>query len=161
MNVYIRFLFVLLSINSFAQESHLISNNWNQLNDQFTTQNTEYYIIDIKEIKPSLSFLNREITSINNHTLPEIDLGIDIRKQGLQDESSIMLELPKNRFIQPDYVLSIPKTPKRNFTISGGLYSNISNSNNTGSNGNIKNIAYKDASLYTGIYCPLTGVPLN
>ncbi len=161
MKLYIGFLLALFSIGCFAQEKPSVQINWNELNNNFPIHNIDYYTIQLKQIIPSLSFFREKTTSINNHSLPEINLAIDIRKQGLRDESPIMLQLPKNQFIQPDYVLSIPEAPKGNFTISGRRYTNDSNSSSTGSNRGVKNIAYKDASLYTRLHYPITGLPLN
>ncbi|WP_299311900.1 hypothetical protein [uncultured Aquimarina sp.] len=139
---------------SYGQEKTSFSLAWDEMSTHLS-ENDFTYTIEHKEITPSLSFI-RPTISASNYQLMEINLSIDLRKQYLKNDTPILL-LPENKFIQSDYAVSIPTTAtKRNakITITGnGGY----NSNNSG----IKNTAYKDASAYTGIYCPVTGLPLT
>jgi len=159
MKILFIFLLSCISIISYGQEKPLLTIDWETWNTQLI-ENDSRYTLEHREITPSLSYI-REIISTGNYFLMEINLSVDLRKQHLKNEAPILL-LPENKFIQSNYAFSLPSTENQNqnnlrFTITGnGGY----NTNNSG-NGNIKNNAYRDASTYTGIYCPVTGIPLT
>ncbi|SEK55850.1 hypothetical protein SAMN04487910_0816 [Aquimarina amphilecti] len=159
MKILFGFLLSCISLISYGQEKPVLTIDWETWNTLVAENNTQYDIAH-KEIIPSLSHV-REIISTGNYVLMEINLAVDLRKQHLSNETPILL-LPENKFIQSDYAFNLPGTTNQNqnnlrFTITGnGGY----NTNNSGK-GNIRNNAYRDASTYTGIYCPATGVPLT
>ncbi|AXT54991.1 hypothetical protein D1815_04180 [Aquimarina sp. AD1] len=148
-----------IGLISYGQEKPSLTIDWETWNTHIA-DNSSQYTLEHKEITPSLSYI-RELISTGNYVLMEINLSIDLRKQHLENETPILL-LPENKFIQSDYAFSLPNSTNQNqnnlrFTITGnGGY----NTNNTGK-GSVKNNAYRDASTYTGIYCPVTGVPLT
>jgi len=156
MRIFIGLILVCLSYTSFGQEKPTFTIEWEELNTQLSEIN-DRYTIEHREIIPSLSFISQRIAT-SNHYLMEINLAVDLRRQHLKNDAPILL-LPENKFIQSDYAVSFPTSTQSNFrvTVTGnGGY----NSSNT-SNGGIKNNAYRDAASYTGIYCPVTGVPLT
>ncbi len=137
MRIFLALVIGFLSFLSYAQEKTIqsISIEWEQLS-------------------APLSFTNKE--SINTkYQLLEVDLSVDLRKQYLKKNTSFM-QLPENKFVQPEYNVAIPHPNQRKvgFTISGNGYS----PNLSGNTGGIKNTAYKDASLYSGAFCPITGL---
>ncbi|MHA7059134.1 hypothetical protein ACWGOQ_0018045 [Aquimarina sp. M1] len=156
MRIFLGLLFTSFCCITFAQEKVSLSIEWETLNTQLSENHNRYSIVH-KEIIPSLSHTRPEI-SIGHYRLMEINLAVDLRKQRLKDETPILL-LPENKFIQSDYAVSIPTKTKNdiNITITGNGNGGY-NSNTT--SGGVKNTAYKDASTYTGIYCPVTGLPL-
>ncbi|WP_299216714.1 hypothetical protein [uncultured Aquimarina sp.] len=159
MKILFVFLLSCISLISYGQEKSSLTIDWETWNTQLI-ENDSQYALEHKEITPSLSYL-REIISTGNYFLMEINLAVDLRKQHLKKDTPILM-LPENKFIQSDYAFTLPSTTTQNqnnlrFTITGnGGY----NANNNGK-GSIKNNAYRDASTYTGIYCPVTGIPLT
>lgn len=153
-----------ISFYSYGQERPSYLLEWQEWSDSLSEDILSTYTIAQTEIIPSLSFINQYNVS-GNYQLMEIDLTRDIRKQHLRPDTP-MLQLPENKFIQSDYALAIPTATNSNrngLTITGsagGYGINGYNSSTTNTYG-IKNTAYKDASFYTGVYCPVTGVPLN
>lgn len=150
-----------ISFISFGQEKPEKRIGWKKIGTYISDEHAQYRIPQIKII-PSLSYI-RQIAP-QNYQLMEINLDIDLRKKENRNHTPI-LQLPENQFIQSEYsaTLSVaPKTNTRSFRVTGGVgydstFYNNQRSNN--SNGGIKNNAYKDVSLYTGIYCPATGLP--
>ncbi|WP_299437080.1 hypothetical protein [uncultured Aquimarina sp.] len=147
-----------MSFTSFGQEKPTFAVEWEELNVKIS-ENTDMYTLEHREITPSLSYISQRIAT-GNYYLMEINLAVDLRRQHLKNDAPVLL-LPENKFIQSDYSVALPTTTsvQNNFRVSitgNGGY----NSSNT-SNGGIKNNAYRDASSYTGIYCPVTGVPLT
>lgn len=137
MRVYLILIISILSFSTYSQEKTIksISIEWEKLG-------------------APLSLINKEIVN-NKYQLMEVDLSIDLRKQYLKKNStSSFMMLPENKFIQSEYNVAIPQSNQRNvgFTISGYGYNGNRNT------GGIKNNAYKDASLYSGAYCPITGL---
>ncbi|MBW1297244.1 hypothetical protein GBO31_17150 [Aquimarina litoralis] len=135
----------------------MIKVTWEALEAKFSENNSKYSL-EHQEITPALSYI-RQIIATGNYQLMEINLAVDIRKQHLDNETPILL-LPENKFVQSEYNIAFPTAVQQgalrvSITGNGGY-----NSSNT-SNGGIKNTAYRDASTYTGIYCPVTGVPLT
>ncbi|KAA1245059.1 hypothetical protein [Aquimarina sp. RZ0] len=163
MKTFFALLLGCLSFISFGQEKPSYILEWQELSDSLSEENVSIYTITQREIVPSLSFI-KQYAVTENYQLMEVDLTKDIRKQHLRPDTP-MLRLPENKFIQSDYTIAIPTATNREhtgLTISGsaggyGFNGYNFSTNNTG----IKNSAYKDASLYTGVYCPVTGLPLN
>ncbi len=99
--------------------------------------------------------ISQKETTAQKYKLLEVDLSVNLREQYLRKNKSMMY-LPEKQYIQPEYNVAIPQSnsdSKVGFTISGNGYN--SNLNTTGG---IKNTAYKDASLYSGAFCPITGL---
>ncbi len=115
---------------------------------------TDKISIPWEELSAPLTITKNELKT-KKYQLQEVDLSVDLRQQYLRKNTSIML-LPKNQFIQTEYnvVISQPKISNTGFTISGNGYS----SSNLNNNGRIKNTAYEDAGLYSGAFCPITGL---
>ncbi len=92
--------------------------------------------------------------SVEKYELLKVDLSVDLRKQYLKENSLPIMYLPENQYVEQEYTIAFPQsnTNTPNFTISGNGYNSNSN------NGGIKNTAYKDASLYSGAFCPITGL---
>ncbi|WP_405206808.1 hypothetical protein [Aquimarina sp. LLG6339-5] len=159
MKIFPILLLSFISLTCYGQEKPLLTIDWETWNTQIVN-NSSQYTLEHKEITPSLSYI-RELISTGNYVLMEINLSVDLRKQHLENETPILL-LPENKFVQSNYAFSLPNNANQNqnnlrFTITGnGGY----NANNSGKGG-VKNNAYRDASTYTGIYCPVTGVPLT
>ncbi|MDH7445760.1 hypothetical protein [Aquimarina sp. 2201CG14-23] len=157
-NIFFGLLFSTVSFVSFGQEKPIYIVEWEELDNKLSEEEL-YYVIELKEITPSLSFINQRIAT-GNYQLMEIDLTIDLRTQHLRKDSTDFLQLPENKYIQSDYALAIPSglnERRGRITITGSGGYNSSSTNN----GGIKNTAYRDAGSYTGIYCPVTGVPLT
>lgn len=159
MRIFFGLFLVCIGFTSFGQEKPTFAVEWEELNVKLS-ENDDKYVLEHKEITPSLSFISQRIVT-GDYYLMEINLSIDLRTQHLRKDNTPFLQLPENNFIQSSYALAIPNSlqEEKSFriTITGnGGY----NSSNT-SNGGIKNNAYRDAGSYTGIYCPVTGVPLT
>ncbi len=156
MRIFFGLLLVCFSSTSFGQEKPSFRVDWAKLNVQLS-ENDYRYTLEHKEITPSLSYLHQKIIT-GSFYLMEIDLTVDLRNQHLKNKTPILL-LPENRFIQSDYSVAIPTTERNSarITITGNGGYNSSSSNS----GGIKNNAYRDASTYTGIYCPVTGLRLD
>ncbi|WP_299241260.1 hypothetical protein [uncultured Aquimarina sp.] len=154
--IFLGLLLACIGFTSYGQEKTSFSISWDEMNTHLS-ENDFMYTIEHREITPSLSFI-KPIVSVGTYQLMEIDLSVDLRKQHLKNDTPILL-LPENKFIQSDYAVAIPSTVKSNarITITGNGGYNSSNTNN----GGVKNTAYRDASTYTGIYCPVTGLPLT
>ncbi len=158
MKFIISILLVFVCFISFAQENSIQKINWEELNENIHTIDTRY-TIEYREILPSLSFI-KPIIVPDQYTLMIVDLTVDIRKKHLRDETPI-LQLPENKFIQSKYNVELPDhTQQRTATITITGSGGYSNNRYTNTNG-VKNNAYKDASEYAAIYCPVTGVRLN
>ncbi|MFD2562533.1 hypothetical protein [Aquimarina rubra] len=155
-----RIFFVLLlggfGFMTFGQEKPSLAIEWESLNAQLSESYTQY-TIEHQEIIPSLSYI-RSIVSTGNYQLMEIDLTVDLRRQLIKDDRPMLL-LPENKFVKSDYYVAIPTIEKSDasITITGNGGYNNSNPNN----GGVKNTVYEDASTRTGIYCPVTGLPLT
>ncbi|MDY8135673.1 hypothetical protein [Aquimarina sp. 2201CG5-10] len=152
MRVFTTLFLVLISIYSYGQDNPTYIVDWEELNAILSEDNISY-TIEFEESIPSLSYVSKNIQT-QKYELMEIDLSVDLRKQELGDKAS-MLILPKNNFIQPNYTVAIPtqSQPNSNFRITGngGFGSSTSN-------GGVRNTVYKDASLYSGAFCPITGI---
>ncbi len=111
--------------------------------------------IEWEQLSAPLSLNTKSSSEINKYKLLEVNLDIDLRKQYLRKDTSSMMILPENKYIQSDYYVAIPGPQNKNFsfTISGN-----GNSSSTNNSGGIKNTAYKDAGLYSGAFCPITGL---
>ncbi|WP_378173467.1 hypothetical protein [Aquimarina sp. SS2-1] len=144
------------SFMTFAQEKPSLIVEWESLNAQLSENYTKY-TIEHQDITPSLSYIRSRIATGNYH-LMEIDLTVDLRRQRIKDDRPMLL-LPENKFVKSDYYVAIPTIEKRDasITITGNGGYNNSNPNN----GGVKNTVYEDASTRTGIYCPVTGLPLT
>ncbi|MBQ0733185.1 hypothetical protein [Aquimarina celericrescens] len=107
-----------------------------------------------EQLGAPLSLVN-DNSNINTYQLLEVDLSVDLRQQYLKKNASPMMLLPDNKSIQSEYNFSFPQPKKGNvgFSVSGNGYNA-----NVNSTGEIKNTAYKDASLYSGAFCPITGL---
>ncbi len=109
-------------------------------------------IIEHIEITPSLS--NRrvpELMDLQQISLKEIDLTVDIRKEAFRDKRPLVL-LNNDRRISPTHKIQFNRqkeTSGISISVSG------SGSNNSNNAGKIKNIAYKEAT--GGIFCQATG----
>ncbi len=108
--------------------------------------------IEWEQLSAPISFANKELKT-SSYQLMEVNLDIDLRQQALRKPATMFLESPKSKAISPKYNIGIPQSKTSGFSISGRGYN--PNANTTGG---IKNIAYKDASLYSGTYCPITGL---
>jgi len=156
MKIFFVVLLGCIGFTSFGQEKPVLTLEFEEL-DVKLAKDISNYTITYREIIPSLSFITQTIAT-GNYYLMEINLSVDLRKQHLKNDSPILL-LPENKFVQSEYAIAIPTATKNNnnaritLTGSGGY-------NNT-NNGGIKNNAYRDASTYAVIYCPVTGVPLT
>lgn len=115
----------------------------------FYSQENPQYELSWKTSVPALSHINKQEIKTTKYHLMEIDLAVDLRKQALHQDSS-PITLSQNQFITSSYNVAIPKNQ---FKVS----INGNNSYNP-NNGGIKNNAYKDASLYSGAFCPITGI---
>ncbi|GAA4271767.1 hypothetical protein U6A24_14355 [Aquimarina gracilis] len=139
MKIFLVFIFSLLSFLSFGQERTI-----------------QTISIELEQLTAPLSLVDTDVIN-NKYQLMEVDLSVDLRKQYLKKNTPLML-LPENKFIQQNYNVAIPGAPtnqrKVGFTISGNGYNSSLNRNT----GDIKNNAYKDASLYSGAFCPITGL---
>ncbi len=135
MKIFLIALITSISFLSYGQENaiHSIAIEWEQLS-------------------APLSVAKKELKT-EKYQLLEVNLTIDLREQYLRKNTSIMY-LPPNQFVQSKYNVAIPqpKTSKMGFTVSGNGNTNLNTT------GRIKNIAYKDASLYSGAFCPITGL---
>jgi len=160
MKLFVGFLIGCISFISFGQEQPSRTISWEELDATIAKRSLNYVLI-YQEITPSLSYIRQGIVT-GNHTLIEVNLAVDIRKQHLEKDTPMLL-LPENKFVQSEYDVAIPSNLQTNtnnlqlrITGSGGY-----SSRSTNNPGGIKNNAYRDASTYTRIYCPVTGVPLN
>ncbi|TSE04070.1 MULTISPECIES: hypothetical protein [Aquimarina] len=108
--------------------------------------------IEWEQLSAPISFANKALPT-TTYQLMEVNLDIDLRQQALRKPATMFLELPKSKIVSPKYSVAIPQPKTSGFTISGSGYNP-----NTNAAGGIKNIAYKDASLYSGAYCPITGL---
>ncbi len=106
-----------------------------------------------EQLGAPLSLVN-DNSNINTYQLLEVDLSVDLRRQYLKKNASPMMLMPDNKFIQSEYNFSFPQPKKGNIGFS---FSGNGNNSNLNSVGRIKNTAYKDASLYGGAFCPITG----
>ncbi|GAA0720358.1 hypothetical protein GCM10009430_20440 [Aquimarina litoralis] len=157
MRFFIGIFLVCFSFSSFGQENPSLKISWEAIGDHISEIDAKY-TLEHKEITPSLSYIRKTIAT-GNYQLMEINLAVDLRKQHLKNETPILL-LPENKFVQSEYNVAIPTaTPQSAFRVS--ITGNGGYNNSNTSNGGIKNNAYRDASTYTGIYCPVTGVPLT
>ena len=110
------------------------------------------YSIPVIELKPTLSYI-KEIKSETNFQLTEIDLTRDLRKEALKDQPSMMIvEKPKYKTIQGNYNVAIPDS---NFKVYVNQF-NTDRLNNRVYTSGLQNNAYKDASAYSGLFCPVT-----
>ncbi len=117
---------------------------------------TDKISIPWEELSAPLIITKNELKT-KKYQLQEVDLSVDLRQQYLRKNTFSIMHLPQNKFIQAEYnafILQPKKTNSVGFKISGNGY-NASNLNN---NGRLKNTAYKDASLYSGAFCPITGL---
>lgn len=161
MKLFFGFLIGCIGFISFGQEKQPTrAISWEALDAIVAKRSLDYTLI-YQEIVPSLSYIRKGIAT-GNYTLMEVNLAVDIRKQHSEKDTPLLL-IPENKFVQSEYHVAIPSTIQNNtnnmqlrITGSGGY--NRRSTNNTGG---VKNNAYRDASTYTGIYCPVTGVPLN
>ncbi|RZS93693.1 hypothetical protein [Aquimarina brevivitae] len=116
-------------------------------------QELQEYGIPIPEVRSSLSNL-KEIKSETNFVLTEVDLSRDLRREAFRDQFSMVLEeKPKYKTVTPNYNIAIPESNVK-------VYINAFNTdrlNNRTYTSGIKNNAYKDASTYSGLFCPQTG----
>ncbi|MEW7291908.1 hypothetical protein [Aquimarina sp. 2304DJ70-9] len=138
MKVFLTILIGTISFLTYGQENTITSITiaWEQLNTP-------------------LSLVKEESKAVDKYKLIEIDLSIDLREQYyMKKNTAPIMYLPRNKFVSTSYNIAIPqpKTGSIGFTVSGNGY----NSNNNA--GGIKNTAYKDASLYSGAFCPITGL---
>ncbi|MBQ4819153.1 hypothetical protein [Aquimarina sp. MMG016] len=141
----------------FGQEQRIKKVDWQKLSEN-TVNLVAKYSITYTENKPSLSIIKSPI-KLSKYTLTPLDFTVDLRKRQLSSEPA-MLQIPKNKFIQPEYKVALPSI----FPEKTGSFTISSNGNFTGrptNSGELKNTAYKDASEYTAIYCPITGARLN
>ncbi len=112
--------------------------------------------IQLEKLGAPLSFITKNTPETSKYQLQKVDLSIDLREQYLRKKNKVTtMYLPENKFVNAKYNVAIPQpqTKRTSFSISGNGYGN-SNTNSSG----IKNIAYKDASLYSGAFCPITGL---
>ncbi len=120
----------------------------------YAQENTiESISIEWEQLVAPLSLHTKSVP--NKYQLLEVDLSVNLREQYLNKDASSLMILPENKFIQPNYNVAIPqpKTKNTGFSISGNGYNS-----NLNTSGRIKNTAYKDAGLYSGAFCPITGL---
>ncbi len=137
MKVFLTILIASISFLSYSQENAIKS-----------------IAIEWEQLSTPLSLVKEESKAVGKYQLLEIDLSVNLREQYyMRKNTAPIMYLPENKFVSTSYNVAIPqpKTSSIGFTISGNGY----NSNNN--SGGIKNTAYKDASLYSGPYCPITG----
>lgn len=108
--------------------------------------------IEWEQLSAPLSNANKELKT-TTYQLMEVNLDVDLRQQGLRKQATMFLDLPKSKAISSKYNVAIPQPKLSGFTVFGSGYNP-----NTNTTGGIKNTAYKDASLYSGAYCPITGL---
>ncbi|WP_024769267.1 hypothetical protein [Aquimarina macrocephali] len=134
MKVFLAILIGGISFLSYGQEDvpHTISIEWEQLSAPL--------VMNKKELKTK------------KYQLQEVDLTVDLRQQAFKKSYTMYIDSPKYKDISSKYNVAIPQPKTSGFRLSGNGY-------NTNTNiGGIKNTAYKDASLYSGAFCPITGL---
>ncbi|TPN89032.1 hypothetical protein [Aquimarina algicola] len=117
--------------------------------------------IEWEVLSSPLRMTPQEISTTNTvYHLQEVDLSIDLRKKALRNEEFMFVKASPVQSNSDKYNFTVSKPKKSSgFSISGR--SNLSSLQNNTNSGEIKNTAYKDASLYSGAFCPITGLPLN
>ena len=97
--------------------------------------------IEWEELSAPLSIEKSE-SKISEYQLLEVNLSVDLRKQSLSKDYTMLLDSPKYKDISSIHTVSSSKSKSSRFTISGSGYNFNTNT------GNLKNNAYKDASIY-------------
>ena len=109
-------------------------------------------IIKFEELSMPLAFAKKEVNT-KKYQLQEVNMHIDLREQAFKKKYTMLIEAPKYKDVTSKYNVVVPKQKTSSFTISGSGYNPSANT----ASGGIKNTVYKDAGLYSGAFCPITG----
>ncbi|WP_074406414.1 MULTISPECIES: hypothetical protein [Aquimarina] len=106
--------------------------------------------IEWEQLSAPLVMHKKEVET-QKYQLQEVDLTVDLRQQAFKKSYTMYIDTPKYKNISSKYNVAIPQPKTSGFRVYGNGY-------NPNNKGGIKNTAYKDASLYSGAFCPITGL---
>ncbi len=107
--------------------------------------------IEWEQLSAPLVMHKKEVET-QKYQLQEVDLTVDLRQQAFKKSYTMYIDTPKYKDISSKYKIAIPQPKTSGFRVYGNGYNFNTNK------GGIKNTAYKDASLYSGTFYPITGL---